>query len=222
MTYEKKKIIIDGVLTEYQELRAEIRCCMQLQCTIMSLFVTAIGIVFTLMFKTDNNGIYNTIIQIVGMCLIPGMSAFCGTLWVAQVFRQIRIGSYIYELEEKANKIVKIKSTNTQKKYYPVLYWEHCVDHQNTDISNLKFLMKFKWHLNYINPNFLYYYVGLGFFAVIPFISWLIVCQQAGLIFNIWSILGIIFFICYVIFAAFDVVAIIKIRNYTLNNIFKE
>ena len=45
MTQDEKKMTVDSMLIEYGELRSEIRGCMQLQCTLLTLFVTAIGIV---------------------------------------------------------------------------------------------------------------------------------------------------------------------------------
>ena len=55
-------------------------------------------------------------------------------------------------------------------------------------------------------------------FALVPVISWILVYQQVGLTFGVWSILDALFFVCYVIFATIDVVAIIKSRNYDKNN----
>lgn len=219
MTQDEKKMTVDSMLIEYGELRSEIRGCMQLQCTLLTLFVTAIGIVFALLFKTDGNDITDGMtIQSVGVCLIPGISAFCGVLWLDQVFRQVRIGSYIYELEERVNRILKTQSTVRDHEYYPALYWEHCVNQQNTNVSDSGILSRLKLHLNYINPNLIYYYIGLMVFALVPVISWILVYQQVGLTFGVWSILGALFFVCYVIFATIDVVAIIKSRNYDKNN----
>ena len=118
---EKESMLVKSILTEYVELRAEIRNSMQLQYTLLSLFITAMGIVFALIFKSNEDSIVNAIImQSVGLCMIPGISAFCGAIWLDQVYRQIRIGSYIYKIEERINILL-----GSDKNGFPALYWEH-------------------------------------------------------------------------------------------------
>ena len=200
---EKESMLVKSILTEYVELRAEIRNSMQLQYTLLSLFITAMGIVFALIFKSNEDSIVNAIImQSVGLCMIPGISAFCGAIWLDQVYRQIRIGSYIYKIEERINYIL-----GSDKNGFPALYWEHCVNSENTNISRVRL------KINYLNPNFIYYYIGLMVFICIPIVSWILVYYQNGISINIWSILGISFTICYVFLAVFIVWAIIRNRG---------
>lgn len=52
---EKESMLVKSILTEYVELRAEIRNSMQLQYTLLSLFITAMGIVFALIFKSNED-----------------------------------------------------------------------------------------------------------------------------------------------------------------------
>lgn len=200
---EKESMLVESILTEYVELRAEIRNSMQLQYTLLSLFITAMGIVFALIFKSNEDSIVNAIImQSVGLCMIPGISAFCGAIWLDQVYRQIRIGSYIYKIEERINILL-----GSDKNGFPALYWEHCVNSENTNISRVRL------KINYLNPNFIYYYIGLMVFICIPIVSWILVYYQNGISINIWSILGISFTICYVFLAVFIVWAIIRNRG---------
>lgn len=200
---EKESMLVKSILTEYVELRAEIRNSMQLQYTLLSLFITAMGIVFALIFKSNEDSIVNAIImQSVGLCMIPGISAFCGAIWLDQVYRQIRIGSYIYKIEERINILL-----GSDKNGFPALYWEHCVNSENTNISRVRL------KINYLNPNFIYYYIGLMVFICIPIVSWILVYYQNGISINIWSILGISFTICYVFLAVFIVWAIIRNRG---------
>ena len=67
---EKESMLVKSILTEYVELRAEIRNSMQLQYMLLSLFITAMGIVFALIFKSNEDSIVNAIImQSVGLCI---------------------------------------------------------------------------------------------------------------------------------------------------------
>lgn len=200
---EKESMLVKSILTEYVELRAEIRNSMQLQYTLLSLFITAMGIVFALIFKSNEDSVVNVIVmQSVGLCMIPGISAFCGAIWLDQVYRQIRIGSYIYKIEERINILL-----GSDKNGFPALYWEHCVNSENTNISRARL------KINYLNPNFIYYYIGLMVFICIPIVLWILVYYQNGISINIWTILGISFTICYVFFAVFIVWAIIRNRG---------
>lgn len=83
----------------------------------------------------------------------------------------------------------------------------HCVNSENTNISRVRL------KINYLNPNFIYYYIGLMVFICIPIVSWILVYYQNGISINIWSILGISFTICYVFLAVFIVWAIIRNRG---------
>lgn len=199
-----QKFLIDTKLAEYRELRAEIRGSMQLQWTILAVFISLFGVVFSLIFKVDSDDLNKVYLQInfIGACFLPGISALCGVLWLDQILRQIRVGTYVYFIEEEVSRIIGTDSTRQTS-----LNWEHSVKRDNMDSrsSRLK---------RFFNPNLFYYYIGLGMFIVFPILSWILTFHIVGFHLNCWIILGVIFFLLFLGFSAAQIKSILSSRRY--------
>lgn len=145
---------IDVVLAEYHELREELRQKMQMQSTMMTLMVSAIGIVFGFSvnaYEKSGQGAVRSMCFL--FCLaLPGAVMFCGIIWLDQVYRQTMISRYTAELEEKMNRVLGTAGSPETA----ALYWEqwlsakHCSPH----------LFK--------RVNYYYYYICLGLFLTMP------------------------------------------------------
>lgn len=178
---EKTKEFINVSLTEYRELRSELRDIISRQFLIISLTITAISTLFGFYVEKTNN-IVNS--EIIFALLIPCLSTFSGILWMDCIYRQVKIGTYISVVENKINELF---SENEHK----ALNWEHYADSEAKET----FIKKI---------NHFQYYFGLAFYLLMPMISFLYLLSIIKkwdftlLCFLILSILMYIFFIIFI------------------------
>lgn len=145
---------IDVVLAEYHELREELRLKMQTQYTMMTLMVSAIGIIFGFSVGAYEKGGANAARSICFLfCLaLPSAVIFCGIMWLDQVYRQTMIAQYMAELEKKMNRFLGVADSPETAG----LYWEQWLAAKS---CSKHFLQK---------ANYYYYYICLGLFLTMP------------------------------------------------------
>lgn len=94
---------INFVMTEYTELRAELRDFTSRQFTVISATFTILASLFTfgVTLMSGENDIDFQFISIIFYVIIPCFSMFSGILWLNYVYRQVKIGVYISLFAEK-------------------------------------------------------------------------------------------------------------------------
>lgn len=148
----KKSKKLEIVLREYNNIRTEIREKQKNQFTMLSIFVSAFGVllaqIMNLYYKIEkcqqNSGLLDFFI----LCLIPATISFMGIIWLDQVYRQFRLIFYAFYLEKKINSLCDCELKYEES----VIFWEH-------------FLRKEKpiWEKN-INLSQIYYGICIGMF----------------------------------------------------------
>ena len=148
------------ILSEYSEARSEMKVNIQHQITLlataMSTVGIAVGFAFTLLNRETINSpeIYRAI-KFLLFVIVPGISTFFSMLWLDQVYRQLRVASYIRNIEIYLRKIVHDR---TKFRFY------HLPDGYEAYLDSMA-------EDNSINVHRLYYYMCLGVFLVLPFAS---------------------------------------------------
>lgn len=156
-------LTVQAMLTEYQQLRTEMREIMQRQYTMLNLIVTTLGVVLGIGIKIyqdlpeEKIEAQGALIAFVFCLLIPGMMAFLGALWLDGVYRQTKIGTYISVLERKLNALLGGDNAPAVE----IMGWErwNCNDFSGNRRSLL-------FRINYYQ-----YYISLGLFLVVPPLS---------------------------------------------------
>ena len=188
------ELFINAKMAEYKEMRAEIRVNVQLQWTIMTVFFTIFGVLFTLVLK-QYEAAEATVAQAqqtcIGFFLLPAISAVCGVLWLDQVHRQIRVGNYIYQLEEKINTLLMPQA----------IHWEHEVDRDN-----------YRGAWKPLNANLFNYYVTLAVFYLFPIFT-IYHTYQITKIINVWFYIGTGDGLLFVFFSILQIRSIMKSRR---------
>lgn len=145
---------IDVVLAEYHELREELRLKMQAQYTMMTLMVSAIGIIFGFSVSAYEKGGLGAVRSLCFLfCLaLPSAVMFCGIMWLDQVYRQTMIALYITSIEKKVNGFLNVPDSQEAAG----LYWEQWMSSMNYSEHFFK------------KANHYYYYICLGLFLTMP------------------------------------------------------
>lgn len=159
---------------------------MELQYKLLSLLVTATAAVFVYILDKDENGFRQ-----IGFCsclIIPGLYSFFGALWLDQVFRQRRLTTYIYQIEER----------------HSFDGWEHHVQGAR---------LRSKMNL----PSRGYYFICLGLFFCFPPVTFILACFfKVGNALSyshelfVPACIGIILYIAFLTSAFFYIRAILK------------
>ena len=94
---KKKRDFIDVALTEYSELRAELRDINSKQFTVISATFTILAslLTFGITLMSSQYEIDPKFISAILYVIIPCFSMFSGILWLDYVCRQVKIGVYI-------------------------------------------------------------------------------------------------------------------------------
>lgn len=155
----KKRDFIDVALTEYSELRAELRDIISKQFTVISATFTILAslLTFGITLMSSQYEIDPKFISAIFYVIIPCFSMFSGILWLDYVCRQVKIGAYISLIETKINKMfVSDKDINNMEKC--PLFWEHYADSE----AHRHFLFKSN-HWNY--------YFSMALYLGLPAVS---------------------------------------------------
>ncbi len=171
---------LSAILTEYSELRQEIRNAQTKQSGMLSLYMTIIAAIFTaalqLYTHVQDNGsniLTPQAIAFVFIGILPLATAFMGINYHNEVYRQVKLSAYIYLLECKVNKA------------YPL------VDAQTMDWERWVHGVEAKPFLKRVN-NYNYYVSTCLFLAVGP-VSILFGFMMLSFSFNlyVWISLGV-------------------------------
>lgn len=154
MTYTEMQL--NAVLKEYEELRTELRIAFQHQNTMIALIASTLGVLFTVslnIYISDSfeETHYPLLLALYG-AIIPGVIAFLGILWLDQIYRQVKLGTYVSTIERKVNKALGMEGSAEKA----AMYWEQWVYNQTKGKS---FFLK---------VNHYQYYYCMGLFALAP------------------------------------------------------
>jgi hypothetical protein len=159
---DKEKYILDQkinvLLTEYTEIRAEMKLNIQQQTTLLATAMTTVGITVGFAIALlDKNIILNPnihlAIKFLLFVVIPGISTFFAVLWLDQVFRQLRVAAYTRNIEQHLQRVLL---SDTNRVFFPKGY--------ETFLDDLA-------EKNPLNVHRYYYYICLGAFLILPLIS---------------------------------------------------
>jgi len=193
-SFDKHKMIVESILIEYREMKSESVHKLQIQITMVSLYLTVFGVLLTIALNKNIDEGAVLLSPYFFCCLIPCVMIFIAILWLDQVYRQIKIAIYISFLEKKVNNILGLDNTLISS----ALFWEQWM-HLNTTTKER------------INISQLFYYICLGVFFLCPVLSCL-----AGAYLSKWAICNFIAplsitIVGYLIFLFFSVLYIIRI-----------
>ncbi len=154
-----KKDFIDVALTEYSELRAELREIISKQFTVISATFTILASLFTfgITLMSSKNKVDPEFISTIFYVIIPCFSMFSGILWLDYVHRQVKLGVYISLIETKINKKFVSEEKLNDMNECP-MFWEHYAD---SEAHRHFFLKSNHWN----------YYFSMALYLGLPIIS---------------------------------------------------
>lgn len=179
---------INVIMTEYTELRAELRDFTSRQFTVISATFTILASLFTfgVTLMSGENDIDFQFISIIFYVIIPCFSMFSGILWLNYVYRQVKIGVYISLIETKINKrFVSVEKLNDM--YSCPLFWEHYADNE----ANCHFFLKTN-HWNY--------YFSMALYIGLPIVSICYLKFIKGGIWYTWCYITLFVALCFIVF----------------------
>lgn len=126
---ENQKTFLDISLVEYKELRTELREVIARQNSVLlssiAQFATLMGLILGLL-SADTPLNEETFAGTILCFLIPCITMILGIIWLDLAYRQINIGSYVYQIEKQAIEMLHLGSgENLARK---VLFWEHHIN----------------------------------------------------------------------------------------------
>ncbi|MDQ0359455.1 hypothetical protein [Breznakia pachnodae] len=191
----KIRLILDSILAEYKEVKAESIHKLQIQITIISLYITIFGVLLTLGFQQH---ILSSIIHSMYFyCLIfPVISISISVIWIDQVYRQIKLSSYILLIEKKVNELLGVNNNIDEA----AMFWEQWLRNDRED-------------KNFIH-NYSFYCICLGIFLLFPLVSWFCGYFIIGGEYNSLLMSSILFFGSYLIFICFIIFYLLLIFKY--------
>ena len=98
--------VLTVIMKEYEMLRAESQDKQKTQFTMISLIVSAISIVFGLTADLESSAVKISL-PILYCFLLPCTIMFFGILWLDQVYRQVMIGAYTVQIEDRINSLLR-------------------------------------------------------------------------------------------------------------------
>lgn len=189
MTKDKKnEAFIDIVMTEYSELRSELREIISKQFTVISATFTILASLFTLAITlmASKEEVDPKFISTIFYVIIPCFSMFSGILWLDYVYRQVKIGVYISLIETKINKMFVSKKYINDINKCP-LFWEHYADSE----AHKNFLLKSN-HWNY--------YFSMALYLGLPAVSMCYLKFIENGIWYSWCYVTLFVALCFIVF----------------------
>ena len=101
---------LTAMLTEYSELRQEIRNAQSKQTGMISLYVTILAAIFAAAAQIYTSVIGTVsamspqVIAAVFIGILPLATEFMGVIYLDQVYRQVKLGVYVHIIEQRVNK----------------------------------------------------------------------------------------------------------------------
>lgn len=168
-------------LSEYSSLRSEQLSCFERLTSTVTFLVSSLSVFFLLLFKIDIASLRgNTLVELAFYFIIPLTVVFVACVWFDLLYRAMRIGSYIYVMENKlkkqvtpktntaevANKDANIPAQDNNQEFYP--YWEHWLDIFDYGRPTVKSQSKIK---NFFRTGAMMHYISIGVFIATPILS---------------------------------------------------
>lgn len=137
---ENEKVFIDVSLTEYKELRGELREVIARQNSVLlssiAQFATLVGIGVAIISSEKALDLKMWIGNL--FCVvIPCITLLLGIIWIDLAYRQIRTAAYIYKMENQINKLIHVDCCQAEDR--KALFWEHYVDKKLGENGNKRF-----------------------------------------------------------------------------------
>ena len=115
---------INILLTEYTEIRAEMKLNIQQQTTLLATAMTTVGVTVGFAIALLDKNIIadpniHLAIKFLLFVVIPGISTFFAVLWLDQVFRQLRVAAYTRNIEKYLQSVIL---TDTNLDIFPKGY----------------------------------------------------------------------------------------------------
>ncbi len=185
--------VLNVIMKEYEMLRAESQEKQKTQFTMISLIVSAISIVFGLTANLESSAAKISL-PILYRFLLPCTIMFFGILWLDQMYRQVMIGVYTAQIENKINSLLKADIPDGMSS---IIGWEQWLSARR---PTEKFWGK---------TNYYYAYIGLGTLSVLPIVVFLLGCFLTETpLWPIYLIVLLFVFAVYLLFVALYVKAI--------------
>lgn len=151
----KTELKFNAIITEYNAMKTESMAKLQFQITLISLYITVLGTVFSLSLNNmngedtlfDNSNMFCFVVPCITVCI--------AAIWIDQTYRQIKIAYYLSLLEEKINRLLGVDNDI----WTSAMFWEHWL--RNHPMNTNKF-----------NASRTFYYICMGVFSVAPIASY--------------------------------------------------
>jgi hypothetical protein len=191
--------VLSAMLAEYSELRQEIRNAQAKQTSLITSYITVFVAIFTLaanLYAEFPSRLDMPIVITVFFALVPFATTFMGAIYLDQVYRQVKLGVYISDVESNIN-----RSFPNTKISVPTMGWEHWAQaHEGRNVFT---------RINHYN-----YYVCLMLFLVVTPVS-----VYFGLLLikhdPIWSTIGLrlsaVAYSCYFLYAGVYMIRLFKL-----------
>ena len=202
---------ITAKLEEYKLVRDELKHKMQAQYTLMTIMVTAIGILFAAsmqLIEFESLLYKDEVLSLLFCAAIPGVVLFFGAIWLDQVYRQVMLGVYALLLEREINEMQE----------YRILYWENWATREaNKKPLIKKSLDESSEKIGFFDKlSYFYYYICLGLFLSVPPFSAVIgyfVVEKNLAIMKVALIVGAIAYCAFCFFCFKYVTKILSLRD---------
>ena len=175
--------------TSQQVLRQEQVATLNKETNVMAYYISAMGVICGFGLNALQQDPVNVrIVSIIFGVLIPSGSSFFGAIWLDCIFRQLRLGNYLYQLEN-----VMLQCEELDNAYG----WEHfCVE------RNQKRIVLFCSRS--------VYYFSLALFILLPVFSVIFVHDMIKMPFYGWEMCSAI---AYAFFLVFCVISCVSIKQ---------
>jgi hypothetical protein len=175
-----EKMTTDTMLAaSYQVLRQEQVATLNKETNVMAYYISAMGVICGFGLNAlQQDPVDVRIVSIIFGVLIPSGSSFFGAIWLDCVFRQLRLGNYLFELE---------KVTLPCEEVHAIYGWEHfCVERNN------------KWIVLFCSRSV--YYFSLALFILLPVFSVIFVHKMIKMPFYGWETCSAVAYALFLVF----------------------
>lgn len=179
--------VLTVIMKEYEMLRAESQDKQKTQFTMISLIVSAISIVFGLTADLESSAVKISL-PILYCFLLPCTIMFFGILWLDQVYRQVMIGAYTVQIEDRINSLLRAGMPSGMSN---IIGWEQW-------LSAMRPTKGF-WR----RTNYYYAYISLGTFSVLPIVVFAIGCVLTRT--PLWPIYLVVLLVVFAVYLLFVV-----------------
>lgn len=165
--------------TSYQVLRQEQVATLNKETNVMAYYISAMGVICGFGLNALQQDPVNVrIVSIIFGVLIPSGSSFFGAIWLDCIFRQLRLGNYLFELEKVMLRCEEVNAIDGWERF--------CVERNNNRI--VLFCSRSV------------YYFSLALFILLPVFSVLFVHEMIKMPFYGWEICSAVAYAFFLVF----------------------